>query len=79
MFTLSFEHTHRVLLSHFSGPFTVDDIAQCDRAVMLVLRREGPIHGIIDLTDVNAVELTQDQLIHRASQPPIAAGKYGSS
>lgn len=75
VFALFLEHTHRVLLSCFRGAFTLDDIARCDRAVMLTLGREGPVRGIIDLSDVVTVDLPDDQLIGRARQPPMAAGQ----
>src|SRR5262245_61350751 len=75
MFTLLLERAHRVLLSRFSGTFTLDDIAQCDRAVMLILGREGPVRGIIDLSDVDIIDLTDDQLAGRAQQPAMAAGQ----
>ena len=75
MFTLFFDHTHRVLLSCFTGTFTLDEIAQCDRAVMLTLGREGPVRGIIDLTEVDAVDIPEDRLRERAQQPPMAAGQ----
>jgi hypothetical protein len=74
VFVLFLERTHRVLLSCFLGTFTLDDIAQCDRAVMLTLGREGPFRGIIDLSEVEVVDLPDDQLTKRARQPPMAAG-----
>lgn len=74
VFVLFLERTHRVLLSCFRGTFTLDDIARCDRAVMLTLGREGPVRGIIDLSEVEAVDLPDDQLTRRARQPPMAAG-----
>ena len=75
MFALFLEHSHRVLLSCFRGAFTVDDIARCDRAVMLLLGREGPLRGIIDLTEIETVDLRADQLKARARQPPMVAGQ----
>lgn len=75
MFALFLEPTHRVLLSCFGGTFTLDEIARCDRAVMLTLGREGPVRGIIDLSDVEAVDLPKDRLKERAHQPPMAAGQ----
>lgn len=72
---LFLEHTHRVLLSCFRGTFTLDDIARCDTAVMLTLGREGPVRGIIDLSDVERVDLPADRLMARARQPPMAAGQ----
>jgi len=75
LFALFLEHAHRVLLSCFRGTFTQDDIARCDRAVMLTLGREGPVRGIIDLTEVVAVDLPSHQMMARAQQPPMAAGQ----
>jgi hypothetical protein len=53
----------------------MDDIARCDRAVMLTLGREGPVRGILDLSEVETVDLPLDRLIARARQPPMAAGQ----
>jgi hypothetical protein len=53
----------------------MDDIARCDRAVMLMLGREGPVLGIIDLSEIEAVDIPEDQLMKRARQPPMAAGR----
>jgi hypothetical protein len=75
VFALFLEHSHRVLLSCFRGAFTLDDIARCDRAVMLTLGREGPVRGIIDLSEVETVDLADDRLMERARQPPMAAGQ----
>ena len=75
MFTVFLEHTHRVLLSCFTGRFTLDVIAQCDRAVMLTLGREGPVRGIIDLSEVDAVDIPDEALRTRARQPPMVAGQ----
>ena len=75
MFTVFLDRTHRVLLSCFTGTFTLDVIAECDRAVMLTLGREGPVHGIIDLTEVDAVDIPAEALKQRAQQPPMVAGQ----
>jgi hypothetical protein len=75
VFALYLEHAHRVLLFCFHGRFTLDDIARCDRAVMLTLGREGPVRGIVDLSDVETFDLPIDRLMERARQPPMAAGQ----
>ena len=75
MFVLYLEPTHRVLLSCFRGAFTLDDIVQCDRAVMLTLGREGPVRGIVDFSEVETVDLPIERVLERARQPPMAAGK----
>lgn len=42
---------------------------------MLTLGREGPVRGIIDLSDVVTIDVSGDQLMRRARQPPMAAGQ----
>jgi hypothetical protein len=75
VFTVFLDRTHRVLLSCFTGTFDLEAIAQCDRAVMMTLGREGPVRGIIDLTAVDAVDIPADRLRQRAQQPAMAAGQ----
>lgn len=75
VFTVFLERSHRVLMSCFTGTFTLDEIARCDRMVLLTLGREGPLRGIIDLTEVDAVDIPEDHLRLRAQQPPMAAGQ----
>lgn len=74
VFTLYLERTHRILMSCFTGTFTLDSIARCDRAVMMILGQEGLVRGIIDLSEVDAVDIPQDRLEARARQPPMLAG-----
>jgi hypothetical protein len=62
-------------MSCFTGTFTLDEIARGDRVVMLTLGREGPVRGIIDLSEVDAVDIPEDLLKMRARQPPMAAGQ----
>jgi hypothetical protein len=75
VFVLLFDPAHRVLLSRFSGAFTLDDIAECDRAVLMALGREGPIRGLIDLSDVETVDISSEQILQRARQPAMVAGQ----
>ncbi|HSI01809.1 MAG TPA: hypothetical protein VLA02_14485 [Reyranella sp.] len=75
MFTLFLEHDHRVLLACFTGTLTLEDIAGYDRAVMLTLGREGPVRGIIDLSDIDAVAVPHDRLRDWARQPPMVVGQ----
>ena len=75
MLALLFERTHRVLLSRFGGSFTSEDMERVDRAVMLIIGREGPIRGILDFTDVETIEVSRARLAERARQPQIAAGQ----
>jgi hypothetical protein len=62
-------------MSCFAGTFTLDEIARCDRMVMLTLGREGPVRGILDLSEVDSVSIPDDRLRMRARQPPMVAGR----
>lgn len=42
---------------------------------MLTRGREGPVRGIIDLSDVETVDVSQDLIMERARQPAMAAGQ----
>jgi hypothetical protein len=39
------------------------------------LGRAGPIRGILDFTDVEAIAVSRERLVERAGQPQIAAGQ----
>jgi hypothetical protein len=75
MFTLAFEHRHRVLLTRLSGAFTADDIESADAAVMLLMGRHGPFRWIIDFSDCSSIEVPLHLLAQRARQPLVAAGQ----
>src|SRR4051812_44825426 len=53
----------------------MDDIQLCDRAVLLMVGRVGPVRGILDFTAVDAIDIAQARLAERARQPQIAAGQ----
>ncbi|HSI02704.1 MAG TPA: hypothetical protein VLA02_19030 [Reyranella sp.] len=42
---------------------------------MLTLGREGPVRGIIDLSEIDFVDIPAEDLKERARQPPMAAGQ----
>jgi hypothetical protein len=64
-----------VLLSRFHGTFTADDIDRVDKAVMTMIGRAGPVRGILDFSDVDAMDIPAERLAERARQPQIAAGQ----
>ena len=74
MFTLAFERKHKVLLARFSGVFSSQDIEELDRGIVAVTAREGPSHGLLDFTDVEAVSLPMSRLVQRSVQPPFSPG-----
>jgi len=55
MFTLAFEHTHRVLLTRFTGWLSSEDIVQLDRAVVAFVVRAGPVRGLLDFSGIEGI------------------------
>jgi len=74
MFTLAYDRAHNVLLARFAGVFSSQDIEELDRAVMAFTVREGPSHGLIDLSPVDAVSVPLSRLVKRSQQPPFSPG-----
>jgi hypothetical protein len=74
VFTLAFERKHKVLLARFSGVFSSQDIEELDRGVIAVTAREGPSHGLLDFTQVEAVSVPRSRLVQRSVQPPFSPG-----
>jgi hypothetical protein len=74
MFTLAYHRKHKVLLAHFSGVFSSEDIEEVDRAVIAFTAREGPSHGLLDFTEVEAVSVPLSRLVLRSQQPAISPG-----
>lgn len=74
MFTLAFERKRKVLLARFSGVFSSQDIEDLDRGIIAVTAREGPSHGLLDFTEVEAVSLPMSRLLQRSQQPPFSPG-----
>ena len=65
MFTLAFEHTHRVLLVRYVGIFTPEDIVQLDRSVIEFVARQGPVRGLLDFSNVEAFAVSHTLLVER--------------
>jgi len=74
MFTLAYDRAHNVLLARFAGVFSSQDIGELDRAVMAFTAREGPSHGLLDFTAVDAVSVPLSRLVKRSQQPPFSPG-----
>ncbi|HTR85143.1 MAG TPA: hypothetical protein VMI56_11750 [Reyranella sp.] len=76
MFTLSFESAHKVLRAHFTGIFTAQDFADLDDALLRFLAAQandvyGRIRAIFDLSDIEAIGVSQSKIADRARRPPI--------
>ena len=74
MFTLAYDRGHKVLRARFEGVLSSQDIEELDRAVIAFTAREGPTHGLVDLSAVNLVALPETLLVRRSQQPPFSPG-----
>jgi hypothetical protein len=68
MFTLAFEHAHRVLLVRYVGVFTSDDVVQLDRAVIEFVAQAGPVRGLLDFSSIEAFAVPHTLLAERGRQ-----------
>ena len=66
MFALAFDRRHNILLSRFSGVFNSSDIAELDTAIVRFTSDHGPVHGILDFSNVSAVSVPLNRLMQRA-------------
>ncbi len=74
MFTLSYDRTHNVLMARFAGVFSSCDLEELDRAVISFTAHEGPSHGLLDFSTLEAVTMPMGKLLRRGQQPPISPG-----
>jgi hypothetical protein len=76
MLRISFERKYRVLLASFSGAFTPDDIALLNATVADFRKSQGPVRGIVDMTAVEVIGVTLEDMTRAArGQPQIMAGQ----
>ncbi|MDB5488414.1 MAG: hypothetical protein JWQ58_2129 [Reyranella sp.] len=75
MIEVAFERRHRILLSRFIGVFSFDDIEALDRVVKKVVHENGPVAGLLDLSNVDTIAVPPWRLIQRGRAPQIALGQ----
>jgi hypothetical protein len=75
MFTLAFEHSHRVLLARFVGILTTEDVAQFDEAATSIVAREGRLRGLLDFSDVETIAVPNTLFIQRGRLPQVSPGQ----
>jgi len=75
VYQLLFDARHNVLMTRLHGTYVEDDITVRDEAVTRFVRRHGPARGIMDFTDVEAVDVRIDFVIKRAHEPPRLPGQ----
>jgi hypothetical protein len=75
VFQLLFEPRHNVLMTRYFGIYVQNDITLRDNAVARFVDQRGLARGIMDFSDVEAVEVTIDSLVKRAHEPPKLPGQ----
>ena len=75
MFQLLFDPNNRVLMTRLSGTFIQEDIVVRDRAAARFVARHGLVRGIMDYTNVVAIDIPIERLVRRAHQPPVLPGQ----
>jgi hypothetical protein len=74
VFKLSFDAKNKLLVASASGVYSSDDVAALDAEVLRLVAREGPLRGILDLTAVDAVAISDYRLAIRGQQPSMIPG-----
>lgn len=75
MFQLLFDPRHNVLMTRFHGVYVPDDIALRDLAVARFVAEHGLARGILDYTDVEAIDVPIDLVVRRGSGQPLLPGQ----
>jgi len=69
MLRLAFDRKNRVLQVTVSGIFGSEDMDELDNIVVEFVARHGPVRGIFDYSDVDAIAVPDSRLAERAQQP----------
>ena len=69
MLRLAFDRKNRVLKITVSGIFASEDMDELDNALVEFVARHGPVRGIFDYSDVEAIAVPDSRLAERAQQP----------
>ena len=74
MFILAFDGKHKILKSTIVGVLSSDLLREWDQAVVGFTSRQGPSHGLIDFSRVEAIAVPFSRLASRGRQPQICPG-----
>ena len=74
MFSLAFDRGHRIVLASFRGEFGSGDIATFDAAAEAFIAAEGPVHFLLDFSNVRQVSMPDRAIVERAGRPPLCPG-----
>jgi hypothetical protein len=74
MFILTFDGKHKVLRTTIIGVLSSDLLREWDQAIVGFSSRQGPSHGLIDFSQVEAIAVPLSRLASRGRQPQISPG-----
>ena len=74
VFGLLFDSANAVLITQFHGNLVEADVVVRDNAVSRFVECHGLVRGIMDYTAVEAVEMSVDFIVGRATAPPLLPG-----
>ena len=74
MYILAFDGRHKVLKTTIVGVLSSDLLGALDQAVVGFTALHGPNHGLIDLTQLDAIAVPISRLASRGRQPQVSPG-----
>src|ERR1700748_3874758 len=77
MLSLAFDRKNRVLQVTISGICAAEDLDELDNAVVEFVARHGPVRGIFDYSEVDAIAVPDSRLAERAQQPEAIEQRVG--
>ncbi len=75
MFSLFYEHHHRVLMVRITGVLSSEDIATHDRVVLRFLAGKDGVRAIYDLSKVETLAVPASKIAQRGQRPAIVTGQ----
>lgn len=74
MLTLLLDRSAMILMVRFHGLFISEDIATHDAFVSRLVQRDGPVRGIIDLSQVTIVAVPLTRFVEVSRRPQLVPG-----
>lgn len=71
MFELLSDREHNSLLTRLSGTYGLEDVIVRDREVLRFVERAGACHGLMDFSQITAVDVPMEVIVRRAQAPPL--------
>jgi predicted RNA-binding Zn-ribbon protein involved in translation (DUF1610 family) len=75
LFELLFDPRHNVLMTRLYGTYVESDIALRDKAVARFVARCGVARGIMNFSDIEAVDVSMEAVVRRSAGPALLDGQ----